>query len=201
VKREVDSGRPGHLFRGHVLGLTGEQSRPVDAVAADVHQRPSVQLGERTDVRLVLEHEAERSADEPHPAERALRDQFGDAVRLRVVAVHERLHQDEAGLVRAIERLVHLCRVPRVGLLAQHVLAGVERSHRPLVVEAVRQRVVDSVDVGIVEELLVGAVRSRNRMLERVRLRAQRLARRDRDELDGGRRRRSAKALERDVGG
>jgi hypothetical protein len=118
-----------------------------------------------------------------------------------VVAVHERLHQNETGLVRAIERLLDLRRVTRVRLLAQDVLAGRERSQRPLVVEAVRQRVVDGVDVGIVEELLVGAVRPRNRVLERVRLRAKRIARRDGYEVDFGRRRRGTEAFAGDVRG
>ncbi len=47
--------------------------------------------------------------------------------------------------------------VGREGLLAQHVLARGERGHRPSAVESVGQRVVDGVDVGVVDELLVGA--------------------------------------------
>ncbi len=49
----------------------------------------------------------------------------------------------------------------RVRLLAQHVLARLERAHRPLVVQAVRQRDVDGVDLRVGEQRVVRAVRAR----------------------------------------
>ena len=47
-------------------------------------------------------------------------------------------------------------------LLAQDVLAGPGGPDRPLGVEVVRQRDVDGVDLGVGEECLVGAVRTRS---------------------------------------
>ena len=52
-----------------------------------------------------------------------------------------------------------LGRAPRQRLLAQHVLARLERLDRPRHVHRVRQRDVDRVDVGVGQQRLVGAVR------------------------------------------
>src|SRR5207249_2134516 len=58
-------------------------------------------------------------------------------------------------------------RMPRVRLLAEDVLPGLERPHRPFVVEAVREADVDDLDIRIVEEPLVRAMSRRHAMLGR----------------------------------
>ena len=57
-----------------------------------------------------------------------------------------------------VDHLACLAGVDREGLLAQHVLPGVERGDRHPVVFAVRRADVDDVDVGIGPELVVRAV-------------------------------------------
>ena len=62
-------------------------------------------------------------------------------------------------------------RGPRERLFAQHVLAGLGGSDRPLRVQAIRQRVVDRVDVRIGQQRLVRAVRALDAALSGIRLR------------------------------
>ena len=68
----------------------------------------------------------------------------------------------------------------RVGgerLLAQHVLARFERGDRPLRVQAVRQRVVDRVDLGVFDERGVGVAHVGDAVLRRERVGAAAVAR------------------------
>ena len=101
-----------------------------------------------------------------------------------MVAVHERLGQDEPGLVCRGERLLDLRRATRVGLLAEDVLARGEGMHRPLVVHPVRERDVDGVDVVVGEERLVRGVGALDPVLGRVRLGLRAVAAADRDDVD-----------------
>ena len=64
-----------------------------------------------------------------------------------------------------VERALDLAGRGGERLLAQHVLAGLERADRPLDVQPVGQRDVDGVDVGVGEQRLVGAVRARDAVL------------------------------------
>ena len=67
-----------------------------------------------------------------------------------VVLVVERLHHDQAGVgAAASATCARLVGVGREGLLAQHVLAGLEGGDRPVAVETVGQRDVDGVDLGV----------------------------------------------------
>ena len=68
-------------------------------------------------------------------------------------------------LRRHVRDLLRLVGVRGERLLAQHVLAGLERGDRPPAVEPVRQRVVDRVHVGIGEERVVRVVHRRDRVL------------------------------------
>ena len=74
--------------------------------------------------------------------------------------------------------------VPRVRLLDEDVLAGLDRLQRPLVVHPVRERDVDGVELVVGEQLLVAAVGARDPVLGRVRLRLGAVAARDRGDLD-----------------
>ena len=85
------------------------------------------------------------------PADGSARNEVGDDARLRVVAVHERLHQDEPSAFCLAERLVHVGRATRIRLLDEHVLADVQGMHGRVVMEIVRERDVDGVDVRVLE--------------------------------------------------
>ena len=76
----------------------------------------------------------------------------------RVEAVHERLHQVDAGGLAGGDHPLGVGRGHRQRLLAQDVLAGTGRGDRPLGVEVVGQRDVDGVDLGVGQERLVRAV-------------------------------------------
>src|SRR4051794_27313608 len=104
--------------------------------------------------------------------------------RLRAVAPHERLAEDDPGALRRVEGLLHVGGTARVWLLAEHVLAGRDRLERPLVVEQVREGDVDGVDLVVCEQLLVGAVCARDAVLAGVALGPLTVAARDGADLD-----------------
>ena len=112
-----------------------------------------------------------------------LLDDVVHALRERVVPVVERLHDHEPGAVGDRRHLFGLRGVGGERLLAQHVLAGLERGDRPLRVQPVRQWVVDRVDVGIGEQVRVGAVHARDAVLGRERVGTGPIAGRDGDHL------------------
>ena len=92
------------------------------------------------------------------------------AVRERVVPVVERLHHDEPSTRRDRGDLLGFLRVRGERLLAQHVLAGLERGDGPFGVEPVGERVVDRVELGIGEERGVRVVHLRDAVLGRERV-------------------------------
>jgi hypothetical protein len=79
-----------------------------------------------------------------------------------VVAIHERLGRHLAGAPARLGDPIDILHRERQRLLAQHVFAGLERAHRPLDVQMIRQRNVDDVDVGVGEQRLVRPERPRN---------------------------------------
>ena len=76
----------------------------------------------------------------------------------RVAAIVERHRVDDAGLGRLVEQRLRLGRGHRQRLVRDDVLALGDRRRVHRVVQVVRRRVVDDVDVGIVEQRLVAAV-------------------------------------------
>src|SRR4051812_47924857 len=173
-----------HELGAHALGLgAAHQAQRAHAVAADVHQRSALELGQPADVPRVGQVEAERRADVAQPARHAVAHEPLERLRLRVEAPHERLHQHAAGALGRVERRLDLRRAARQRLLAQHVLAGLERPDRPRHVQRVGQRVVDGIDLRVGQQRLVGAVHARDPVLGRVRPPAGRLARGDGEEL------------------
>ena len=101
----------------------------------------------------------------------------------RVIAIVKRLHHDQPGAPGDGGNLLCLRSVRRERLLAQHVLAGIECSDRPSPVQPVRQRVVDSVDVRILDQRGVAVVDFGDVMLRRECRRAIRISRRDRNDF------------------
>jgi hypothetical protein len=81
------------LLGRDALGLAGDQPRAAHAVAPDVHQRAAVERRAEADVGGVVGDEPERGADDADFADGRLLDELGEPARLRVVAPHERLHQ------------------------------------------------------------------------------------------------------------
>ena len=100
----------------------------------------------------VVEAVREGRPDQPELADRAVANELHELRGLRVVAVHERLAQQSAAPLGGVECRIHLLGVARERLLAEHVLAGLERFDRPLGVQRVRQRDVDRLDLGIGEQ-------------------------------------------------
>jgi hypothetical protein len=120
---------------------------------------------------------------------------------LRVVPVHEGLHQDPLLLVGDVEGRLRVVRVPSQRLLAEDVLARPQRVDRPLDVHRVRERDVDRVDVRVREQRFVRPVGALDVPLARVCIRPRLLAAGDRDEVDLLRVVRAGDDLPVDVGG
>src|SRR4249919_107724 len=138
VEPAVDSRLGEDLLALHANGLAGEEARPTYAVAPDIHERTAFELWTPPGVRRIIEPKRERRADRAQLANCATVDKIGDPVGLGVVAPHERLHHDQPAGGRQVEGLLHLGRTARVRLIAEDVLAGLERAQRPLVVKRVR---------------------------------------------------------------
>src|SRR5436190_14149668 len=179
---DVDAGRARHLVRRRGDRLAREQARATDAVAADVHQRAARQGRVEADI-VVPEREREGGAYEPELADRAAADELDRPLRLRMVTPHERLHQQPAGAVRGVERLADVVRPACERLLTEHVVPGLERPNRPFDVLCVRQRHVDRLHVGVVEQRVVAAVRLWDAPFARVRSRALRAPARHGEQL------------------
>ena len=92
---EVDAGRADDLLGAHDLGLAGHEPGDVDAVAADVEERPAAELGAQTDVAGPDERERELRANEAERADCPPANELLQPLRLRLVPVHEALHQHE----------------------------------------------------------------------------------------------------------
>jgi hypothetical protein len=78
VERKVDSARGKNLLSVDAFGLAGEEPRPVDAVAAEIHQRAAIKLGAQADVPLVAKQEAERRPNQRKAPDRAAGDEVRD---------------------------------------------------------------------------------------------------------------------------
>ena len=122
-------------------------------------------------------------------------------MRLRVVAIHERFAEETTRPLSGIEGPRHLLRPAVERLLAEDVLSRLERADRPLHVHRVRQRDVDRLDVWVLEQRVVRAVRALDAPLARVRLGTALVAAGNGDQIDLLRRLRSRNQLPVDVGG
>ena len=182
-EHDIDAVAPDHLLGTDPHGLAGDQPGAVHAVAAHVHQRSAVELRAEADVRRLSRCEAERSADQVEPTHSPAPDQLLQPTRLRIVAVHERLHQQPLVALRGVESALHVLSSAAEGLLAQDVLAGLERAHGPLDVHRVGHRDVDDLDIRVVQQRLVATVSSLDSLLARVALRSRGVAARDGHDL------------------
>ena len=144
-----------------------EHPRQVHAVAADVHQRAAACRQDVPDVGRVVVVVGEPALDRLQPADAARRDELADGDPRGMQAIHERLHQQDAGRLGGRDHPLGVGRRQGDRLLAQDVLARPDRGERPLQVEVVRQRDVDGVDPGIREQRLVRIVGARDRRARR----------------------------------
>ena len=101
-----------------------------------------------------------------------------------MMAVHERLHQQPLVTVGDVEDGGHLVHPAAQRLLAENVLAGLERAQRPGDVLVVGQRDVDRLDIGVGEKRVVGAVCAFDLPLAGVLARPFLVAAGDGDEVD-----------------
>lgn len=86
-------------------------------------------------------------------------DQLADLDAEGEVARPHSLHQEQVLLLGLGDELLGLRGSDGEGFLAQHVLASLEGEHGVLEVVAVGSSNVDNVDVGVRDELSIGAVR------------------------------------------
>src|SRR2546428_1846535 len=84
-----------------------------------------------------------------------MRKALAEAAVARRKAVHEAPHQKEARAISRARHLIGLARIHSQWLLAQHVLAGRERTKSPLAVQRVDEGDVDGIDLRVVENLLI----------------------------------------------
>ena len=160
--RSMPSGGVALDDRRHPLRLQpGDEARGGDRVAADVEQPAAAPLGDVAHVGGVGQVVAEMALDRLQLADPAAPDQLARPQPLRVGADHERFLDSHAGAVAHRDQLRALGGVEPDRLLAQHVLAGLGGLDRPGHVQVVGQRIVDRVDLGVGQELLVAAVAAR----------------------------------------
>ena len=112
----------------------------------------------------------------------AARHDRGDTRVLRMVAVHEALHQPQTRRARRIRRAHGIRERECAGLVAQNVLARIERAERPLSVLVVWEWNVNSFDIRVGEQGFVGAIGARDALTRGDGLRLAERARGDRDE-------------------
>ena len=128
----------------------------VEAVAAQVHQRAAGQLQRPARVVVGGGRDDHVHLDMAQLAQLARGQQLVQAAGHRVVEVVEALQQGHAGRGGGVADLAGLLGVAGRGLLGQHVLAGGDRGQVPGAVEAVGERVVDDLDLGVGHHVGVG---------------------------------------------
>ncbi len=156
-----------------------DEARGQDRVAADVVERAAARRLV-ADVVGVEQAIGEEGLDRPRRTDCAGVGELTRAPPLRMEAHHERLGDQLAGPVARGDQRLGFLRVERDRLLAQHVLARLQRADRPRDVQLVGQRIVDRLDRRIGEQFVVGAVGLGDPVRRRRRLGLGEVARGDR---------------------
>ncbi len=107
-------------------------------------------------------------------------DDLQDPIRKRVIAIVERFEENQAALSCRCHHLLGFGRVGGEGLLAEHVLALLERLESPLGVKTRGQRIVDRVDIRIADQRCIAGIDLRDAVLLGESAGAFRVARRNR---------------------
>src|ERR1039457_2828627 len=138
--------------------LAEDEAGSVDGIAADIEQPSAAPRAHITDVGAVAIEIAEEAHDGAQFADAAAADQIAGAQPLRMRAHHESFAHLHAGAGLRFEQLAGFGGVESQRLLAEHVLSGLGRAHRPGHVQVIGQRVVDRLDLRIGQQFLVGTV-------------------------------------------
>src|SRR5487761_17454 len=155
----------------HPLRLPQDPPRHAHRVTPHVEQRPTPELLPHPKVRRIPQREPKRGIN-MHGFANA-RDELA---RPRMEPVHERLHEQDAGLLGDLPHLLRLARIHAQRLLAQHVLPRGRRPHRPLLMHAVMEWDIDNVHLRVCKQRLISGADARYRMLSSERPRASRIA-------------------------
>ena len=127
--------------------LARRQAHQAHRIAAGIEQRAAAERRAEADIGRIVEVHPEARADQPHLADRALREPLAQGRHVRLGHVRIALAQDHLVAARGVEHRLGLGRRHGDRLLAQHVLAGLGGADRPFGVHAVGQRDVDRIDV------------------------------------------------------
>ena len=152
------------LQQGHRAArlLAEDEAGGVDGIAADIEQPAAAPRTHITDVGRVAIEIAEEAHDGAQLADAAGADQLAGALPLRMRAHHEGFADLHAGAGLRFEQLAGFGGVESQRLLAEYVLSGFGRTHRPGHVQVIGQRVVYRFDFGVGQQFLVGTVGFRN---------------------------------------
>ena len=140
-------------------GRAGDQARHRYRVTAHVQNAAAAQrLREQAAFRVEAGIESKAALHGPHLAHGAVADQVDQLLRLRVAAVHERLHEEDVVPHCRVDHSHGLGLVDGQWFLAEDVFAGGGRLEYPLGVEWVRRGYVHRFHLSICEQLLVRGV-------------------------------------------
>src|SRR5579871_5445872 len=163
--------------------------REVEPVRADVADRAQGPALRRLDAPVVVGVEEQpvlpvTAVHERHRSEVAAPDQGAGVLQHRIEADVERHGVDQSAGLRRADEVRRLGRRHRQRLLAHDVLPGGERGPRRGIVERVRSRDVHDVQLGVLDQAPVVAVRPGDEERRRLALRGGLGAPRQRDNLD-----------------
>jgi hypothetical protein len=156
-----EAGDPGGIREGQALRGAGDEPRDGGGVTADVEDATATELVfEEPAPGIVPGMETEGGVNHADLADDAGADELDQPRGLRVAAVHEGFHEEDAVLARGLGHDHGFGVVQRERLFAKDVLAGPRRLDAPLGMRGVRRADVDGVDLGVGEERLIAAIRA-----------------------------------------
>jgi len=138
--------------------IAKHETRGLHRVTADVEQRTAAVLGDIARVRRICIEVAEKAGRRAELADAAGADEFARAQPLRVRAHHEGFANLDAVFITGFAQAASLRGIATDGFFAEDMLDAAGGANGPLDVEMIGERIVDGLDLSIVEELFVGAV-------------------------------------------
>ena len=128
----------------------------MDRVTTHVHRGPSGEVEVPARVGCIGVREGHVNVDVRQLTQFTRARQLEHALHDGVVPVMECLHELHTGSVHSVSNVAGLGGVAGRGLFAQDVLAGRDRSQVPRPMQAIRKRVVDRLDLRVVDHFLIG---------------------------------------------
>jgi hypothetical protein len=146
----------------HALGRAEDHRGQRDRVDPDIQQRAATQRGiEQAALRVEAGAKAKINLDHAHFADCLGRQQLAQPNHVRQKARPHRLHQKHAARPCGRDHRLGLASIDRERLLAQHRLAGFQAHERVIVMQRVRSRHIDRVDIGVTRQRRVAAMPAR----------------------------------------